>query len=162
MATESSVAPKERVNITYKATTGDGPKDIELPNKLLVIGDFTQRDEDTEIESREKINVSKDNFNEVMAKQQLSLRFTVDDKLSGEADSEIAVELDIRDMSSFSPESIVNQVPELKKLLELRDALAFLKGPLGNIPAFRKQMDKLLEDGASREQLMKELGIDKQ
>lgn len=161
---DSSVAPKERVNITYKATTGDGSKDIELPNKLLVVGDFTLREEEDDLEKRAKISVNKDNFNDVMQKQNLSLQFTVKDRLSepvddDEDDQEMVVDLNIDNINSFNPESVVQQVPELQKLLQLRDALSFLKGPLGNIPAFRKQMDKLLEDSASRDQLMKELGL---
>jgi type VI secretion system protein ImpB len=50
-------------------------------------------------------------------------------------------------------------VPELKKLLELRSALTALKGPLGNIPAFRKKMQSLLGDEKGRQQLMQELGL---
>jgi type VI secretion system protein ImpB len=53
----------------------------------------------------------------------------------------------------------VNQVPELRKLLELRSALNALKGPLGNIPAFRKKIQGLLGDNDNRQKLMKELGI---
>jgi type VI secretion system protein ImpB len=163
MASEGSVAPKERVNITYKAAVGDGMAEIELPNKMLVLGDFTQREEDEELEEREKVSVNKDNFNDVMSRHKLSLNMTVSDKLSGAEDEEMAVELKIDSISSFGPESIAEQVPELKKLLALREALAFLKGPLGNVPAFRKQLDSLLDDkSASREKLMEELGIDAQ
>ena len=172
---DGSVAPKERVNITYKSST-DGGKDIELPNKLLVIGDFTLREEDEELEARAKVNVNKDNFNDVMEKQNLSLDFMVKDKLKGplkdengeiikdkdgnEQYDELRTTLDIKNMASFNPEQVVGQVGELQKLLKLRDELAFLKGPLGNIPAFRKKIDKLLDDNDSREKLMKELGID--
>ena len=46
MAKEGSVAPKERVNIVYRPATGDAKEEIELPLKLLVIGDFTQRPDD--------------------------------------------------------------------------------------------------------------------
>lgn len=162
MASESSVAPKERVNITYKAATGDGTEEIELPNKMLVLGDFTLREEDEELEEREKVSVNKANFNDVMARHKLSLNLTVGDKLSGAEDDEMAIKLNIDSIKSFEPESIADQVPELKKLLALREALAFLKGPLGNIPAFRKQLDSLLEDKESRDKLIQELAIDKQ
>ena len=43
----------------------------------------------------------------------------------------------------------------------IRNALTALKGPLGNRPAFKKQMQKLLDDEGSRQKLMSELGIDK-
>ena len=54
--------------------------------------------------------------------------------------------LKFKKLDDFGPEGVVNQVPELKKLLELRAALNALKGPLGNIPAFRKKIQALLGD----------------
>jgi type VI secretion system protein ImpB len=54
---------------------------------------------------------------------------------------------------------VVNQVPELRQLLELRTALNALKGPLGNVPAFRKKIQTLLGDGEARARLMRELGM---
>ena len=50
-------------------------------------------------------------------------------------------------------------MPELRKLLELRSALSALKGPLGNIPAFRKKIQGLLGDAEARTKLMGELGL---
>jgi type VI secretion system protein ImpB len=55
---------------------------------------------------------------------------------------------------------VAKQVPALKQLLELRAALAALKGPLGNVPEFRKELQKLLGDAEQRQRLMKELGIE--
>src|SRR5262245_28490137 len=43
MSKEGSVAPKERVNITYKPATGNAKEEVELPLKLLMIGDYTCR-----------------------------------------------------------------------------------------------------------------------
>ena len=43
MANEGSVAPKERVNIVYKPATGDAKEEVELPLKMLMIGDYTGR-----------------------------------------------------------------------------------------------------------------------
>ena len=62
MATAGSVAPKERINITYKPATGDAQAEVELPLKLLVVGDYTQRADDRPVEERAPINVDKDNW----------------------------------------------------------------------------------------------------
>jgi type VI secretion system protein ImpB len=159
MSKEGSVAPKERVNIVYKPATGNAQEEVELPLKILMMGDYTQRSDDTPLENRKTINVDKDNFSEVMAKQNLEANLTVPDKLSNETGSEMAVKLRFKKLSDFEPEGIVNQVPELRKLLELRSALNALKGPLGNIPAFRKKIQGLLGDAEGRQKLMKELGI---
>jgi type VI secretion system protein ImpB len=157
MAKEGSVAPKERVNIVYKPAT-DGAEEVELPLKILAMGDYTGRKDDRALEDRKPINIDKDNFNEVMEKHDLSVDLNVPDKLSG-GEGELAVALKFKNLKDFTPEGVANQVPELKKLLELRNALTALKGPLGNRPAFRKQMQDLLDNETSRKQLMDELGM---
>ena len=161
MAKEGSVAPKERVNIMYKPATGDAQEEVELPLKMLMLGDYTFRQDDTPLEERKPINIDKDNFAEVMAKQKLEVAVSVADKLSGEAGAEMAVKLNISKMSDFEPEGIVKQVPELRAMLELRSALAALRGPLGNIPAFKKKIEALLNDAGGRQKLMDELGLGK-
>ena len=161
MSKESSVAPKERVNILYKSATGDAQEETELPLKVLMLGDFTGRTDDTPLENRKPINVDKQNFNEVMAKQDLEVSLSVPDKLSDEKDASLAVKLQFQSLSDMTPEGIVAQVPELRQLLELRAALNALKGPLGNVPAFRKKLQALLGDDGNRATLMSELGLDK-
>lgn len=156
---DQSVAPKERVNITYKASVGDAQEETELPLKILMVGDYTGRVDDTPLEERKPISVDKENFSDVMAKQDLKATVSVPDKLSGEKDASLSMSLSFRSLSDFSPEGLVNQVPELKKLLDLRQALTALKGPLGNIPAFRKKIQSLLGDDKARQQLMTELGL---
>ena len=160
MAKESSVAPRERVNIVYKPATGGAQEEIELPLVQLVMGDFSLRPDGRPLEERgDPINVDKDNFNKVMREQKLGLNFTVPNRLSGQEGDELPVDLRIETLKDFEPESIAAQVPELKKLTELRDALTALKGPLANVPGFRKQLQKMLEDDAARERLIKELGM---
>lgn len=154
-----SVAPQERVNIVYKAQVGDAQEETELPLKILMVGDYTGRTDDTPLEDRKPINVDKENFNDVLAQQKLSVDASVPNKLSDEKDAQLSVKLEFKKLDDFGPEGIVNQVPELKTLLELRSALTALKGPLGNIPAFRKKIEALLGDDAARAKLMKELGL---
>lgn len=157
---EGSVAPKERVNIVYKPATGDAQEEKELPLKLVMMGDYTLQSDDTPVEDRKRINIDKDNFNEVMKSQNLHLTFGVANRLSDEEGAEMAVNLNFGSLKDFEPENVVRQVPELNKLLELREALNALKGPLGNVPAFRKRIQDLLADDASREQLLKELNLE--
>ena len=156
---DQSVAPKERVNITYKAQVGDAQEETELPLKILMVGDYTARPDATPLEERKPINVDKENFNDVMAKQNLEATIQVPDRLSGERDAQLNLSLKFKKLDDFGPEGIVRQVPELKKLLELRAALTALKGPLGNIPAFRKKIQALLQNTEGRQKLMAELGL---
>lgn len=159
MATESSIAPKERVNIKYKPATGDAREEIELPHKLLVIGDFTMRADDTPLGERKRIDVNKDNFNEVMRSQNLSLNLKVPNRLSDEPDAgDLAVKLNVATLKDLEPEAVARAVPEVAKLLELRAALTSLKGPLGNMPAFRRAIERILADENLRKQIAEEIG----
>jgi type VI secretion system protein ImpB len=161
MATNGSVAPKERVNIVYRSAVGDAQSEVELPLKLMVMGDFTGRDDDTPLEEIKPISIDKDNFNDVLKAQKLSLNLKVQDKLTpnAEPDSALAMSLDFSSINDFSPDAIVEKVPELKQMIELRDALKALKGPLGNIPDFRKKVQDLIQDEGVRARLMAELGV---
>ena len=47
-----------------------------------------------------------------------------------------------------------------RQLLELRNALQALKGPLGNERDFRKKIESLLQDPEARAALLGELGIE--
>ena len=160
MAKEGSVAPKERVNIVYKPATGDAKEEVELPLKTLVVGDFTLKDDDTPVEDRKTINIDKDNFDDVLKAQDVGLNTTVKSTMSDDPDAQLTLDLDFKSMKDFDPDAIVRKIPELKKLIDLRNALKALKGPLGNVPAFRKKIQELVEDEGTRARLLKELGIE--
>lgn len=160
MAKEGSVAPKERINVTFKPTIGGAQEEIELPLKLLTIGDYTQRVDERKVEERKPISVDKMTFDEVLSKQELRLTLSVPNRLQeGSDNDELAMKLQINSMKDFNPASVVQQVPELKKLMELRDALMALKGPLGNAPAFRKAIEDVLATDESRDRVLGELGL---
>jgi type VI secretion system protein ImpB len=160
MGQEASIAPKERVNIVYRPATGDAKEEVELPLKVLVMGDFTQRAEGTALEDRAPVNVDKDNFDEVLRAHNLRLQTQVPDQLSGTPDAELGLDLEFRSIKDFEPDAIIQKVPELQKLMELREALKALKGPLGNVPEFRKRIQALVEDAGARDKVLKELGIE--
>lgn len=160
MAKEASVAPKERVNIVYRPATGDAKEEVELPLKVLVMGDFTMAKDERPVEDRAPVNIDKDNFDEVLNGTNVKMEAVVPNKLTDEPDAQMKVGLDFKRMKDFDPDTIVEKVPELKKLMELRNALKALKGPLGNVPEFRKKIQDLVKDDGTRERLLKELGIE--
>ena len=156
---DGSVAPKERINIKYVPATEGQTAEVELPLNLLVVGDMKGRADDSSIEERSMVSINKNNFSSVMGEMDIKLNINVPNKLSGKDNDELNVDLSFGSLNDFSPDSIVNKVPELKKLLELREALTAVKGPLGNIPAFRARLTELLENDESREKLLEELNL---
>jgi len=161
MAKEASVAPKERVNIVYKPATGDAKEEVELPLKVLVMGDFTMAEDETMLEDRKAINIDKNNFDDVLNSYNIKLETVVKNELSdNDEDEEMAVNLKFNSLKDFNPDAIVEQIPELKKLVELRNALKAVKGPLGNIPEFKKKLNELVADDGAKDRILKELGIE--
>ncbi|MDR2350378.1 MAG: type VI secretion system contractile sheath small subunit [Deltaproteobacteria bacterium] len=160
MSNETSVAPKERVNIVYRPATGDAQAEVELPNKLLVIGDFTQQPDERPVEDRTPINVNKDNFDDVLKGQGLKLDINVDNTLTEDPDAKMAVSLKIDSLKDFTPDNVAKNVPELRALLELREALKTLKGPLANVPEFRRKIQDLVKDEDARAKIISALNIE--
>ncbi|MGB1239338.1 MAG: type VI secretion system contractile sheath small subunit [Pseudomonadales bacterium] len=162
MAKEATVAPKERINIKYVPATGGQEAEVELPLKMMVLGDFTGESEETPIADRRTISIDKNNFSSVFKETELSLKTSVPDRLREQEDgeeSDIAIDLKFENLSDFKPDSIAQQVPEVKKLIDLREALVALKGPLGNVPAFREKLQELLGSQEARDQLLSELSL---
>lgn len=154
-----SVAPKERINISYKPATGGAKEGVELPLKLMVLSDFYGREDDRIMEERKPIAIHDQNFDEVMASQNLSLSFSVPNHLVDEEDQDLGVELTIDKLAGFSPDSLMQSIPELREIFELRECLKSLKGPLGNVPQMRRTIQRMIKDESTREQLIKELGL---
>jgi len=109
------------------------------------------------LEQRSCINIDKQNFNAVMKESALQLEFAIPNHLQGGEQSELPITLQFESLADFTPDRIAQQVPELHKLLQLREALVALKGPLGNIPAFRQRLCELLGDPETRAQLLQEV-----
>ncbi|HPC83591.1 MAG TPA: type VI secretion system contractile sheath small subunit [Thermoanaerobaculaceae bacterium] len=149
--------PPSRVNIRYVKYTGGAQEQVELPLKLLLLGDYTGRPDATPLEERKKISVNKDNFAAVMREQNLRLSMVVPNRLSGVQGDEMTVNLAIESMDSFNPDDIVRQVPELAKMLEIRELLVDLKARVITNKRFRQALERIVKDPSQIETIMREL-----
>jgi len=147
--------PAARINLKLDVGTGGASKSVELPLKLLVMGDFTQREKEGRLSDREKISVDKNNFQQVMADCGLNLSFTVENKLKGEG--EMQVDIPVTDMASFKPENVASSVPALSRLLAARNLLKDLKSNLLDNREFRRRLEELIKNPESAKNLRTEL-----
>ncbi|EAL6693207.1 type VI secretion system contractile sheath small subunit, partial [Campylobacter jejuni] len=135
-------------------------EDVELPLKLMVMANLKGKNE-TPLEEREILQINKINFDQVMRKLNITTSFSVKNTL-GTGAEELDVKLNIASMKDFSPDSLAKQIPELNKLLQLREALMALKGPMGNIPDFRKAVLEALKNEKTKEKLLLEIKQEEQ
>ena len=142
-----SEIPKARVNIQLSLHTGGAQKKVELPLKLVVVGDYSNGEEQRPVSEREKVNVNKNNFDSVLAEFSPSVKLSVENTLANDG-SEEAVSLTFRDMKDFTPEQVARQIPQLKAMLAMRNLLRDLKANLLDNQAFRKELEKILLDPA--------------
>lgn len=158
MASESfqNEVPKARVNIKLDLHTGGAQKKVELPLKLMVMGDYSNGREQRPLSEREKINIDKNNFNSVLADYRPSVKLVVPNTLAEEG-GDTSVELSFRHMKDFEPEQVARQLPELRALLAMRNLLRDLKSNLLDNATFRRELERILKDDSMSATLRAEL-----
>ncbi len=130
-----------RVQITYDVETGDAIEKRELPMVVGVLADLSGQPATPlpKLKERRFVEIDRDNFDEIMGKIRPRLDLSVPDTAKGEGN--LRIELNFGKFADFHPESLVEQVPRLSKLLEarhqLRDLLAKLDG--------NDELDSILE-----------------
>jgi type VI secretion system protein ImpB len=148
-----------RVQLTYDVEIGDAIEQKELPFVMGVMGDFTgQPDPDKpllRLKDRKFVNVDMDNFDEVLSGMAPRASYRVQNKLSPEG-GEFAVNLEFKKMDDFRPESVVEQVAPLRKLLEARTKLSDLRNKL----AGNEKLEDLLGEVLSNTEHLKKLGAE--
>lgn len=148
--------PKARVNIKLDLHTGGAKKSIELPLKLMVMGDYSNGREQRPLSERNKIGVNRNNFDNVLAEYSPALKLAVDNVLAAEG-GDTAVELSFRCMKDFEPEEVARQIPQLRALLAMRNLLRDLKSNLLDNVTFRHELERILKDDALSDELRAEL-----
>jgi len=148
--------PPARVNLFLEVAKGDAQEKIELPMRLMVLGDYKGRSDDTPLAEREVVNLNKDNFEDVLKSMDAKLEYTVKDTMRG-GDEELKVDIDIDSMDSFSPEEVAKQVPQLNRMLAMRNLLQDLRNRVVSANDFRKQLEQIVKDEGALEKLAAEL-----
>jgi len=148
--------PKARVNIKLDLHTGGAQKKVELPLKLMVMGDYSNGKEQRVISERTKIGINKNNFDSVLAQFSPDLKLAVKNTLVDDS-AESPVELNFQSMKDFEPEQVARQIPQLRALLAMRNLLRDLKSNLLDNATFRHELERILKDDALSDELRAEL-----
>ncbi len=161
----------ERVNMVYRSTGPGGDVDVELPFRILVIGDFSLDEQSEYFETQQPIEITHESLNAILNGFDLKLTLQVVDRISGSGEDMLRLEIPIRSIQDFSPLQIANHVAVFAKFKKFRDILTKLSSnsagselvelleSLGNekqINGLLKSLDVSYEDG----QLLKALERD--
>jgi type VI secretion system protein ImpB len=152
-----------RVQISYDVQIGDAIERKELPFVLGVLGDFAGQPtgEVTRLKDRRFVDVTPDNFDEVLANMKPHLAYSVENKLSDDPNAgQLKVDLNFRALEDFEPEQVARQIRPLRELLDLRGKLNDLRGTLQT----NEKLDQVLMEAVSNtdqlEKLRSEMGLD--
>jgi type VI secretion system protein ImpB len=145
-----------RVHISYDVETGGAIESKELPFVMGILGDFTGNPTEPlpRLKDRKFVEVTPDNFDDVLSSMKPHLTFTVENVLSDAPDAgKLGVDLSFESLDDFAPDAVAQQVPALKQLLDLRRQLADLRGSLqGN-----DKLDEILQNTLADHEMLNRL-----
>jgi type VI secretion system protein ImpB len=152
-----------RVNITYDVETGGAIELKELPFVMGVLADLSGQPTEplARLKDRKFVEVTPDNFDDVLASMKPHLAFTVENKLSEDANApKLGVDLNFKSLDDFSPEAVARQVKPLNELLNLRTKLADLRGSLQGNEKLDEILQATVQDADKMAKLKAELGTE--
>ncbi len=155
MAVQDEV-PKSRLTLRYKTEVNGKPEDVNLPLRLMVLGDFslgTSADRKVDLEERRLRNLDGKNTAAVMKDMKIALEISVPNKIDPENSETLDVKLPITSMNSFRPDEIVKNVPKLKGLVLLKRLLQEVEANVSNT----KELRKLIADLYASEEAFKKI-----
>lgn len=150
---------KPRVQIRYDVEIGDAIEKKELPFVVGVMGDYrgnNSKSEQKVLKDRKFVDIDNDTIDVVMAKMQPGLNLKVDNKLVDDQ-TLLNVDLNFNQMEDFEPESIVEQVPVLKNLLDTRNQLKDLLSKADRSDNLEQILEKILTDSESLDKIRKDI-----
>ena len=145
-----------RVQISYEVAVGDAIELKEIPFVMGVLGDFTGHPSEPleELKKRKFVEVTPDNFDDVLEKMKPHLAFSVENRLLEGPDApKLKVDLNFKSLDDFSPENVARSVPALRELLDMRRRLSDLRGSLQTNEA----LDKALQDAIGNTEKINQL-----
>ncbi|MCE5318044.1 MAG: type VI secretion system contractile sheath small subunit [Parachlamydia sp.] len=141
--------PKSRITLTYKTEVDGEPSVVNLPLRLMVLGDFsagTSKDRRTPLEERDARALNGRNTGEIMKDMGINVEMVVPNKVNP-SEEEMRVQLNIDSMNSFTPDEVAKQIPQVRSLLLLKKLLEEIQSNVANKKEFAQLLSKLYADG---------------
>lgn len=150
-----------RVHITYDLEIGDAIEKRDLPFVVGVLGDFSGQSAELkkELKDRTLVEIDRDTFDQVLAGMKPRLAYRVNNTLNDDG-TMLNVELHFNSLDSFEPDSVVQQIEPLKKLIEGRKKLSDLLSRMDGNDRLEALLRDIVENADQQQQLRKALGLD--
>jgi type VI secretion system protein ImpB len=159
MAVQDEV-PKSRLTLRYKTEINGQTEDVNLPLRMLVMGDFslgTSADRKLGLEERKLRSLDGKNLNTAMKDMNMSVQLTVANKVDPDKAEDLEVNMPIRSMKSFSPDEIVKNIPKLKGLMMLKRLLTEIDSNVSNSKDLRKVLTDLYANEENYKAVLEQL-----
>lgn len=127
--------PQSRINIRLDLNHGHATVRHELPLKCLVLGAFTNPDHP--LKQRDRYQVNKVNFNQVLARLAPNLELTI----GGETNA-----FKFNHLNDFTEVHIAKQMPRCQRLLAMRNLLKDLQSQAFDNRDFLHHLQDLIRD----------------
>jgi type VI secretion system protein ImpB len=150
-----------RVHITYDLQIGDAIEKRDLPFVVGVLGDFSGQPSEQKkpLKERTLVEIDRDTFDQVLAGMKPRLAYRVDNTLNDDG-TMLNVELHFDSLESFEPDSVVQQIEPLKKLIGARKRLSDLLSRMDGNDRLEELLRDIVENADQQQQLSKALGLD--
>lgn len=138
--------PQARVNITLDLETHGAQEKTELPLRILVLNDFASKQKQLALEDRCPVSCNTHNLSDVMQKERPRCRMDIKNHLQPNMENPPSIHIDMifSCLNDFSPDAILQKVPQLKKLMGMRALLADLQSRMINNPRLKVQVENLI------------------
>lgn len=159
MAIQDEIS-KSRITLTYRTTINGAQETINLPFRLLVLGDFSLGsavDRPKDLEERAPRTINGRNLDSVMADMQMSLQLTVPNRINPSKEESLQVTLPITKMRSFAPEEVAKHVPKVRALLLLKTLMQEMQSNIDNRKELRKVIQEIFSKPEVFQSVLKDL-----
>jgi type VI secretion system protein ImpC len=114
-ATQSTAS--DRINLVYESMIGDKAEEIELPLRLLVLGDYTLNESSEYFSDQEPVVLKTPGIDSLFLRYQPEITLTVKNCLVDDGSS-LALSFRFRTLKDFDPDQLVRNSRELSSIIK--------------------------------------------